>query len=206
MQLQDTKSSKISFIKIIFILFLVLITLIGGLFIYFQIYLQRDKFPKNAFTVSSEEYQKLNYKKIVSTNLESSFYVPDYWFESDSDLKIYSDTLNGGIAYIRSYPNSLGSLNNDLCKAYSEEAKNDFQKNELYSSAELKNAALKEINGINSCYLEYEVMIANKNFKVNQAYFFRKNNIYQFFIQYQKDLKTQEEIANLIEKSIEIKE
>lgn len=192
------------FSLVLFIFLLILSVLAGSLYFYFQIYLKRNPYPSVSSQIDELRYKDNNFQKVDYENGNYSYYVPTDWILSDTSLNTYSDILNGSNTYLHTYPNNLGILTPELCKQYSEKIKTEFTDSTIYSSAELKSHDVSTKSNFQGCRLIFEETVNDTTYEIRQFYIFRKDRIYQLFIQIPKNLQTQQDIADLIEASITI--
>lgn len=199
-----TKPNMEKIIKTSLILLFVLIVIGGTLFFYFQNFTNRNNFPSQSSNPDTENLEKNNFKKVEYDTGNYSYYVPGDWILIDENTNSYSNILNGSSAYFASYPNNLGYLTPELCESYSNEIKDQIRKSPVFSNAELKSQQVSSKSGFEACVMVFESTVNGKLYEIRQLFFFRKERIYQLFIQYQKELNTQKDLADLIERSVEI--
>lgn len=184
-------------------LLLILILTLGGLYYYFAVFRKRDLFPDIDPNINVERLESMNFKKI-SYQGESSFYVPNKWVLLDKNTNSYGDVLSGSLAYLKAYPNSLGILSDQVCKELSVQISKKFKNEGLYTSSDLISSGIYKQKNYSGCLLEYDSLIAEKEYRVRQFYVFQKYNIYQLFIQTRKHMDSEQEISNVILDSISL--
>lgn len=194
-----TKERLIAIASLLFVLLIIG----GGIFYYFRYHVNREVFPTSKSSIIEKEYEDKGFKKVLSDDQTYSYFVPNYWTETDTSLNFHSDILNGSGAYMSAYPNNLGILTNDLCRDFAKESFNQLKKQDLYINTEFVSSEVKKIGDYEGCYSLADYSRAGNDYSISQFYIFKKDRIYQIFIQTPK-LETSQEIASLILNSTRI--
>jgi len=193
----------LKYICLVAIFSLIIILVLAGIYYYFTTFRNRELYPNTSPNIDQDRLESLNFKEIRYQGT-SAFYVPERWVLLDKNLNSYGDVLNGSLAYLRAYPNSFGILSDSVCRELTSQANERFKSERLYLSSNLINSKISKQKNYSGCLMEFDSIIAGKEFRIKQFYVFQKYNIYQVFIQTRKDLASENEVSNVVLDSISL--
>lgn len=191
---------------VFFTLVFLFLVLSGSLFFYFTVWSKRSDFPSVQSTVNTDELTKSGFRQIKNDESKFSYFIPQRWTETDRKLSVYGDVLTGAHVYMKSYPNSLGKLTNDVCGKVGQGTLSPLSATGIYLDLKLVTSNIKKIGDFTGCYAEYTSTIAKKNYQIGHFYIFRKNSIYVLHTQFQSGVTQEQQLVEIIERSIIISE
>jgi hypothetical protein len=198
--LQRNKNKFITIGSLLFIL----IVLSGAIYYYFAVYRLRDQFGVKPSNVDEKQLEDSGYKKISLDSGKASFFVPNEWSQIDADLKVFGDVLTGANGYIAEYPNTLGTLNDDVCKNFVKEVFDNFQAESTYKVSELKETKVEKRKNYSGCLANIDSSIGGRKFKIKQFYILSEENIIQVFMQIPEDMNGREKMEETILDSVNV--
>jgi hypothetical protein len=180
----------------------ILVIVVFG-FVYFTFFTVRPPLEE-AQALDSNFYTERQFKQIFNESHKYSLYVPDYFDLVDEDLLQYADVLTGTSVYARSYPNNLNIMNEEICADLAEQIEADLSQSATLRGYERTGAKITNLNGYTSCRVQGSAKVNQLDFDVIQYYILRGDRIYQLYYQGQKEITTNSDLQESIEKSFRV--